>query len=46
MWGSFGGGRGEMFSPAGLDVDAKGRIYVTDALLHRVYQYVPSAGGL
>lgn len=42
MWGHFSGGRGGMFSPAGLDVDAQGFIYVTDALLNRIYKYVPS----
>lgn len=42
MWGGFGGGRGEMFFPAGLDVDDRGFVYVVDALLNRVYKYVPT----
>lgn len=41
-----GDGRGEVLEPAGVAVDAFGRVYVTDAALHRLQRLDASGGFL
>jgi hypothetical protein len=41
-----GRGRGEVLEPAGIAADAFGRIYVTDAALHRMQRFGPGGAWL
>jgi DNA-binding beta-propeller fold protein YncE len=41
VFGSFGSGRGQFTSPAGIAVDSTGRVFVSDESLHRISVFDP-----
>jgi len=42
MWGSNGSGPGQFRHPNGIDVDAEGYVYISDAENHRIQRFTPN----